>query len=232
MAFLAASMFASMLYYLFFNAIIEAIALPRHLEISKELAAANRPDLYLDICRYFVESMEEGEKIRLSVMALLRVAMAFMIIGSGLMFLLGLRLLRLGGQTDLADSTPRRFSIARLVDYLIALWEGKPSLRTAFWAFFLPITLVVWMALPFWINQLKTAKELESMLYMSLGCGIALVVYLFGLSVVWRCACNTGNKWWGWLARSAVAIQVAIFALKLYGVGFAMIPLLRGLRLL
>lgn len=226
-------MFTSMLYYLFFNSIIEAAALPRTLELSKELAAANRPDLYLEICRLLVSSTEEDEKLRLSVMALLRVAMAFMVVGSGLLLLLGLRLLRVGEQGVVSHSTVGRFSPARVIDHLLALWEGKRSLQSALWAFAFPATLISWFAVQFWLHQLKASKALESMLYMSLACGIALTVYLFSLSVVWRCAGNVGRKVWMWLARGAVVLLVVYFAFKAYvAAAFTVVPLFRGLQLL
>lgn len=227
LAFVAASMFATMLYYLFFNfLIVESIGLPRALGASKELAAANRPDLYLQLCRAFVETVLDGEKLRLEVFALLRVAVAFMIVGSGLLFLLGMRLLRLGSLAGGADVTPGRFSPARIADYLIALWEGKCSLRNAFWAFSLPLAAAAWAALILLFVQLN-AKELVALLYMSMGCGIAMVSYLFSLSVVWRCANNTQNKIWGWLARTVVVLLVAILALRLLVVARAIAPFLQ-----
>jgi len=228
LAFIAASMFATMLYYLFFNfIIIESAALPRSLEMSKELAAANRPDLYLQICRAFVDTVLEGEKLRLEVFALLRVAVAFMVVGSGLLFLLGMRLLRLSALAGGGDVMPGRLSPARFADYMIDLWEGKRSLKNAFWAFALPLSVVAWTALILLVVQLKATKGLVAVLYMSLGSGIAMVAYLFALSVVWRCAHNAQKKFWGWSARTVVVLLVAYMALRLLVVTRAIAPSLQ-----
>lgn len=229
-ALISAAMFASILYYLLFAGILEAIALPRALELSKELAAANRPDLTLQVCQIFISSVEETEHGRLAVMALLRAAMVFALVGCGILFVLGIRLLR-QGEVEATTATGR-LSLWHFVDFLIALAEGKRPLRIAFWTFFIPATLLSLATLTLWLHQLKATKDLENLLYMSLGCGIALVVYLFGLTSVWRCAGNTGKKRWAWLARSTVVLLVAHTAFKLYLGATAMTPLLRALRLI
>jgi len=232
LAFVAASMFATMLYYLLSNSLIEVVALPRFMEISKELAKANNAEAYLKFCRLFVESMDQTHQAQILVHGLLRVSMAFMIVGCGLLFLLSMRLLRLDPADAAANAIPGRFSPARGVDFLINLWEGKAPLWLAFWAFALPVAVIELIALPLLATQLKVESNFETLLYFSLASGIAMVCYLFSLSVIWRCARNTTRKLWEWLARTLVVLLVAHLAFALYGVAQTIGPILRGLRIL
>jgi len=83
----------------------------------------------------------------------------------------------------------------------VRAWRGQESLPVVWWGFGIPLKVVSWAANSRWAYD---------SLYGKSG-GTAIVVWLTSLAayvvlsiMVWRCAPNTKEKGWKWIARGLV----------------------------
>lgn len=217
LAFATATLFSTVIYWLFFHSILEMGAIPRQLTLAQQLAQANDPALYQKICRLLVNSVEQAESTRLAMIKLLRAAICFFIVSSGVILLLSFRLLQLSSKEDQETAPRKKFAFpGQVLDFLIAAGDGKLKPWQALTGTLLPALLIGSLAKFGLGSALHGSKEIATVLPLSTVAGGALVLYLFALNSLWRCAANARRKIWTWGIRLLIAAEGMRIALRIW----------------
>lgn len=231
---LSSVIFATACYWLLFNSLIEAVAVPKYLALGKELQQINDPELVHKICQALVDNLESSEMANRSAVEMIRAASIFLIVSAGLMFLLSLRLLRVSSAQPLTDGGRliRGGWGTRSIDFLIDAWEGKLKLWQAFWGIHILSALVGGLVVLIGATQIAKSQHMVSLLYASLLWGTSLVPYIFGLSVVWKNARNVKRKLFFWIARLVVMVESLVLLTQVTGGVLMMWPVYKIIALM
>lgn len=232
---LSSLILASACYWLLFNSIIETAAFPgKYIALGKQLQQITDPEVYQKVCHSLVDNLDGAEMAFHSAGEMIRAASTFLIVGSGLVFLLSLRLLRAtSAQPSMGENhSGRPGMVGRGIDFLIDAWEGKLKLRQAFWGLHVLSTIAGGLVVILLAKQIDKSSGMVSLLYISLLLGALLVLYIFGLSAVWKNARNVQRKLFFWIARVVVFVEALAMSVKVAAAVLTMWPVYKIIALM
>lgn len=230
LTFVSSMIFVTSVYWLLFNSVLEMTALPNSLSLANELKGVTNPEVYRNACQILVEGIESMEQRGLAVMSLIKVAICFFIVCSGLMFLLSLRLVRLSLVSSLDSATPVVGIFGRVCDFVGDALRGKVPLWKAFWLLHVLTPLVLGVSFFYLASLVAKPNGLEDLLYLSLAIALIVVLDIFGLVAVWRCAANSSRRAFGWMARAVVLCEATYLVLRTILYLWAVLPVLLPLK--
>jgi len=86
-------------------------------------------------------------------------------------------------------------------NYFLSFWRGEEQLWKAFWVVGFAITAVLWVTSHF------AAEKNLPIIWWQVFYVVALVVQIWWMVSVWRCAKNSSKHFWFILGRTAVVLS-------------------------
>jgi uncharacterized BrkB/YihY/UPF0761 family membrane protein len=85
----------------------------------------------------------------------------------------------------------------------IRAWQGKERLVFVWWGFGIPLKIVTSVSTSAWALRSIYQGNETLLIFVSL---LSLVAYAVLTVMAWRCAPNTKEKEWRWIARTALVL--------------------------
>jgi hypothetical protein len=94
----------------------------------------------------------------------------------------------------------------------IRAWQGKEHLALVWWGFGIPLKVITWALNTRWAVETVYRNSQALVLLVSL---VTIAAYVVHSVMAWRCAPNTEEKGWKWVARSLLVASWAWFFYQL-----------------
>jgi hypothetical protein len=97
---------------------------------------------------------------------------------------------------------------------LVRAWRGEEPLGVGWWGFGIPLKIIAWALGADWTIRVVYRNNSAVLLLVGLATIAAYVVITI---MAWRCAPNTEEKGWKWVARGVLIAGWMWFAYKIVG---------------
>lgn len=201
------------LYWMASNLVLGIAGLPgQSMSLAEDIKRLEDVEVLRKVCVPLAEAMDSTYKARQDGAKFVLVGAGFLIVASGIGFLLSARLLRLvlGSGEATANSGSRLAD--KVFGFLLRALKGELRLWTAFWVIYV-LPPVIYTGVAWGLKGMVSFKpEMLNLLILALVFATAVVQLIFSMIVVWRSAANADKKIWGILARGVVVLHSLYFA--------------------